>query len=47
MSLDDSQRKSLADNLPTTPGIYRMLDKDGKVLYVGKARNLHKRVNRW
>ena len=44
MSFDDNQRKSLVDNLPTTSGIYRMLDKDGKVLYVGKARNLRKRV---
>ncbi|MFA6304486.1 MAG: excinuclease ABC subunit UvrC [Patescibacteria group bacterium] len=32
------------NNLPTKPGIYRFLDKTGRLLYIGKAKNLKNRV---
>ena len=31
-------------NLPTGPGIYQYLNKDGTIIYVGKAKNLKRRV---
>lgn len=31
--------------IPHAPGSYQMLNKDGIVIYVGKAKDLHKRVN--
>ncbi len=32
------------DNLPTDPGIYQYRDREGRVIYVGKAKNLRNRV---
>jgi len=32
------------DNLPTSSGIYQFMDKNGKVIYLGKAKNLRNRV---
>jgi excinuclease ABC subunit C len=37
-------REALLRSLPPRPGVYRMLDERGEVLYVGKARNLRSRV---
>ncbi len=36
---------SFLKNLTTLPGVYRMLDSDGTVIYVGKAKNLKNRVS--
>lgn len=37
--------KSLIRTLPDTPGIYQYFDNEGKILYVGKAKSLRKRVS--
>jgi excinuclease ABC subunit C len=41
---DNFDAKVFVDSLPGRPGVYRMLDAEGQILYVGKARNLKSRV---
>lgn len=39
-----AHKLALAEHLPQRPGIYMMRDRSGAVLYIGKARNLRRRV---
>ena len=46
--MDESVKKRIQDKLklvPNKPGSYQMKNKDGVIIYVGKAKNLHKRVS--
>ncbi|HEY4798793.1 MAG TPA: excinuclease ABC subunit UvrC [Bacteroidia bacterium] len=36
---------SIIRNLPESPGVYQYFDKHGKIIYIGKAKNLKKRVS--
>ncbi len=37
--------KNLVSVLPDSPGVYQYFNNDGKIIYVGKAKNLKKRVS--
>jgi len=43
--MDDKEYKELLDTLPSEPGVYKFRDREGKLLYVGKAKNIKKRVS--
>jgi excinuclease ABC subunit C len=44
---DDVAIPEKLENLPSGPGVYQHKDADGKVLYVGKAKNLRNRVRQY
>jgi excinuclease ABC subunit C len=37
--------KIIIQTLPNSPGVYQYFDKNGKILYIGKAKSLKKRVS--
>ncbi len=44
MPSDNDRLQDLVRHLPSAPGVYRLLDVGGQVVYVGKAYDLRKRV---
>lgn len=46
MTLTEKLKSSIA-LLPDSPGVYQMKDKDGNIIYIGKAKNLKKRVSQY
>ena len=42
---DPSTYRPRPGEIPTDPGVYRFRDKDGRVIYVGKAKNLRQRLS--
>ena len=41
----NEQLKAAIDSLPDLPGVYQYFNKDGEVIYVGKAKRLKRRVS--
>ena len=45
MKKKDDHITLLLKRIPEQPGVYQYFDKDGQIIYVGKAKNLKRRVN--
>jgi len=44
---DPSTYRPAPGDIPTAPGVYRFLDAEGRVIYVGKAKNLRARLSNY
>ncbi len=45
MNKGNSHIELLLKRIPENPGVYQYFNKEGQIIYVGKAKNLHRRVN--
>jgi excinuclease ABC subunit C len=45
MASNSTHIQNLLKSLPNSPGVYQHIDKDGGILYIGKAKDLKKRVS--
>jgi excinuclease ABC subunit C len=41
----DSEISAIIQTLPNQPGVYQFFDRNGTIIYIGKAKNLKKRVS--
>jgi len=46
-NITDKEIKKILSTIPKTPGIYKMIDTTGRVIYIGKAKELSKRVKQY
>jgi excinuclease ABC subunit C len=45
--MTDQYFKNMVETIPHLPGVYRFLDQEGTILYVGKAKDLRKRLSNY
>lgn len=45
--IESKKLKKILKNLPDSPGVYKMIDEEDKVIYTGKAKKLHDRVKQY
>jgi excinuclease ABC subunit C len=43
-AMTNEDYKAIANTAPNQPGVYQFIDERGEILYVGKAKNLRKRI---
>lgn len=44
---ENDEIKFYLEGLPNNPGIYKFIDKNGDIIYIGKAKNIKKRVGNY
>ena len=47
MMPENKQIHHILSTLPNGPGIYKMIDTEGRVIYLGKAKDIKKRVKQY
>lgn len=47
MMTENKNLQKVLKALPKAPGVYKMIDKEGRVIYVGKAKDINKRIRQY
>jgi len=45
--IEEKKLKKILKGLPNSPGIYKMIDQEGIIIYIGKAKNLNNRIKQY